>query len=200
MRVTKLPPQRCHVCFTSLDLVTGSESTGGWVFVNGGKQVERKLLDHGEEGEVTEREHVQHRTILGWDLESLWGHVNCSTRGTLRHGPSCLAGHEIDDARIAHISNLGLHRCVEQDVPRRKIAVNYGGVTAVEVPESPRHVLQDGALDVQRDVGRDLQQVVEAALKPLHHQHREVEGVAGLRLQETDTVKLDDVGVLECRE
>ena len=200
MRVTKVPPQRRHVCLASLDLVTGSESTGGWFFVSGGKQVERKLLDHGEEGEVTEREHVQHRTVLGGDLESLWGHVNYSTRGTLRHGPSCLAGHEIDDARIAHISNLGLHRCVEEDIPCRKIAVNYGGVTAVEVPQTPAHVLQDGALDVQRDVGKVLQQVVKAAQKPLHHQHREVECRAGLRLQETNPVKLDDVGVLECRE
>ena len=65
----------------------------------------------------------------------------------------------------------------------------------VQIYQTSGHVLKDGHLCGEGDVGCVLQKLVQAVLQSLHHQHREP-GVG----EETDAQELDDVRVAEVGE
>ena len=65
----------------------------------------------------------------------------------------------------------------------------------VQVHQTPGHVLEDGQLGGEGDVGRALQKLVQAALQSLHHQN----GQLRVR-QEADAQELHDVRMAELGE
>ena len=70
-----------------------------------------------------------------------------------------------------------------------------GWTVAMQIHQTPGHVLEDGQLGVKGDVGRALQKLVQATLQSLHHQH----GQLRVR-QEADAQELYHVRVAELGE
>ena len=144
---------------------------------------------------MSEGEHVQTWAVLVLLVRDLGWHVDQGPRYALGHGPGKLVWSDVHHSGVAQVSNLGCHGGVEEDVAGSQVPVDDGWTVVVQVHQTPGHVLEDGQLGVEGDVGRDLQKLVQAALQSLHHQH----GQLRVR-QEADAQELHHVRVAELGE
>ena len=152
-------------------------------------------LNGSEEGEVSEGEHVQTWAVLVLLVRDLGWHVDKGPRYALGHGPGQLVWWDVHHSGVAQVSNLGCHGGVEEDVAGSQVPVDDGWTVVVQVHQTPGHVLEDGQLGGEGDVGRAFQKLVQAALQSLHHQHGQ------LRVgQEADAQELHHVRVAELGE
>ena len=133
-------------------------------------------------------------SYLDFVFQGLWGHVDGGS-WSLGHGGRSQSRH---DAGHAEVRYLGRHAGVQEDVSGGQVAVDDGRTVAVQEGEAAGHVVQDGALQAQGEVGLGrrrrlrIQHVVEAGQELLHDQRWHSR--AG---QEAHAQELDDVRVAE---
>ena len=139
---------------------------------------------------MSEGEHVERRAISRSGAAGLRRHVHKGSWDPLGHGLGQLARGDVRYSRVAQVGYLGRHGCIQEDVSGREIPVDHGRTVIVQMCQSSGHVLKDGHLCGEGDVGCVLQKVVQASKQPFHHQHREAR--VG---KETEAKELHNIGV-----
>ena len=121
---------------------------------------------------MSEGEHVEGRAVSRTGVEGLRRHVYKGP-WSLGHGLGQLAGGNVRYSGVAQVGYLGCHGRIEEDVFGRKIPVDHGRTTIVQMNQPSGHVLKYGHLCGKGNVGCALQKVVKAAMQSFHHQHGE---------------------------
>ena len=122
---------------------------------------------------MSKGEHVQRRAVSRNGAEGFRRHVHKGPWDSLGHGLGQLAGWNVRYSGVAQVGYFGRHGCIQKDVPGREVPVDHGRSAIVQMRQSSGHVLKDGQLYGERDVGCVLQKVVQASLQSFHHQHGE---------------------------
>ena len=122
---------------------------------------------------MSEGEHVEGRAVSRGGAEGLRRHVHKGTWDPLGHGLGQLARGNVRYSGVAQVGYLGRHGCVQEDISGGEVPVDHGRTAIVQVCQSFGHVLKDGHLCGEGNVGCVLQKIVQASLQPFHHQHRE---------------------------
>ena len=144
---------------------------------------------------MSEGKHVQTWAILVFLVRNLGWHVDRGPWYALGHGPGQLVWWDVHHSGVAQVRDLGCRGRVEEDIAGSQVPVDDGWTVAMQIHQTPGHVLEDGQLGVKGDVGRALQKLVQATLQSLHHQRGQ------LRVgQEADAQELHHVRVAELGE
>ena len=139
---------------------------------------------------MSKGEHVQRRAVSRSGAEGFRRHVHKGPWDSLGHCLGQLASGNVRYSGVAKVGYFGRHRCIQEDVSGREIPVDHGRTAVVQMRQSSGHVLKDGQLCGEGDVGCVLQKVIQASLQPLHHQHGEARV-----WKETKAEELYDIGM-----
>ena len=109
---------------------------------------------------MSEGEHVQRRAVSRSGAEGFRRHVHKGPWDSLGHGLGQLARGNVRYSGVAQVGYLGRHGCIQEDIPGREVPVDHGRTAIVQMCQSSGHVLKDGQLCGEGDVGCVLQKVV----------------------------------------